>query len=88
MASHTPMEALVAGTNDPACAISVRSPTVASTVDLPAMFGPVIMSNLPASWSQSISLATYLPGPSICSSTGWRAPLITVARAVPISGRT
>ena len=43
-----------------------------STVDLPAMFGPVMMSSSLRSWSRWTSLGTNRPGSRACSITGWR----------------
>ena len=87
MASHMPNLALFAGTNEPACATASGGP-VASTVDLPAMLGPVMIQDAAVASVARDVAGNVLPGPKSCSSMGWRASEIMVTRSAVISGRT
>ena len=49
MRSHRPRRAEAAGTKEPICARMQMSAACRSTVDLPAMFGPVMRSTRPSS---------------------------------------
>ncbi len=58
--SATPIFARTAGTKLPICAINTISATCRMYVDLPAMFGPVMISNLFSCKSKSVSLGKHL----------------------------
>ena len=75
--STTPICASVAGTNDPTCAINVIRATCLMYVDLPAIFGPVIIDSLLSSLSRYVSFSTNTPVPSILSITGCLPPFMS-----------
>ena len=82
-----PIVASVAGTKHPAWAITVIMPRVDSTVDLPAMFGPVIIISLASSLEVTMSFGTTFDLPSLSSSTGCLPPYICVSARSAILGR-
>ncbi len=67
--STRPTVASSAGTKLPICARITARPACRSTVDFPAMLGPVKSITLPAS-SNRMSLGTNLPGGRVRSTTG------------------
>ena len=80
--STIPISASAAGTNEPICAMITISATCRMYVDLPAMFGPVMMMSWFSEPSSSVSFGTNRSASGICSTTGWRPSLIRSAVAV------
>ena len=68
--STIPTTALSAGTKLPICAISTINAVWRMYVDLPAIFGPVIMETLFLVLSRYVSLAMNISLSIICSTTG------------------
>ena len=85
--STTPTTARRAGTNAPICASTTHSPTWRSSVDFPAMLGPVRRITRPAS-SSVTSLGINASRGIIRSTTGWRLPSSRRPKPSVTSGRT
>ena len=86
--STIPMRALDAGTKLPTCAISVISATCRIYVDLPAIFGPVIINILSLSVFSVVSFGTNIEPLSIFSTTGCLPSFISILPLSEISGIT
>ena len=86
--STTPMFALSAGTKLPICAISTIKAVCLIYVDLPAIFGPVIMDTLFLWLSRYVSFAINISLLIIFSTTGWRPFRISMRPVSLIFGRT
>ena len=86
MLSTTPIFALFAGTNEPICAIKAIRAVCLMYVDLPAMFGPVIMSVLFFEQSSRVSFGTNGAPSENFSTTGCRPPLIIISSELSTSG--
>ena len=87
MRSTTPMWALCAGTNEPICAMSTISATCRIYVDLPAIFGPVMMLTRSSFAPMWVSLGTKNASPRIFSTTGWRPSWIWITPLSSTVGR-
>ena len=85
--STTPMRARRAGTNAPICASTTHNPTCRSSVDLPAMLGPV--STITRSLSSSrTSLGMKASRAIIRSTTGCRLASSSITQPSSTVGRT
>ena len=86
--STIPILALVAGTKLPICAIRTMRAVWRSTVDLPAMLGPVIMRTSLLVWSRWMSFGTKRPLGMDSSITGCLPSWIMISLSLSTSGRT
>ena len=86
--STIPIFAFSAGTKLPICAISTIRAVCLIYVDLPAIFGPVIMDTLFLWLSRYVSFAINISFSIICSTTGWRPFLMSITPVVFVFGRT
>src|SRR6266513_3029030 len=84
--STTPIRARRHGTNEPICASTTQRPTWRSSVDLPAMLGPVSRMTRPAS-SSVTSLGMNASRAIMRSTTGWRLPSSASVKSSVMSGR-
>ena len=87
MRSTSPMRAESAGTKLPNCAIKTIKATCRRNVDLPDIFGPVII-RIRSPVSKFASLGTNRSALIRCSTTGCRPPLISKTSSETTSGRT
>ena len=86
--STRPIDADSAGTKLPICAMSTSTATCLMYVDLPAMFGPVMMASWLSVQFNSVSLGTKSPASRTLSTTGWRPCRMTMASDSLSSGLT
>ena len=84
--STMPTRAALAGTKLPICAISTISATCRMYVDLPAMFGPVMIATRPPSGLRFVSFGTKRESFNTCSTTGCRPAVICTSPERSISG--
>ena len=84
--STSPRRARVAGTMEPVCASRQMMATCRSTVDLPAMLGPVSRHRRRRA-SSVILLGTKLAAPIMASTTGWRPSSMKMSALPSSSGR-
>ena len=87
MASTTPTWQLDAGTKEPICAIRAIRAFWRIYVDLPAIFGPVMMRQRSVVQLSLVSLGTKRLPFSICSTTGWRPSVMVSSSLSSTTGR-
>ncbi len=86
--STNPIVADSAGTKEPICASKTIRAVCRSSADLPAIFGPVIISICCSSLSKYTSFAIYGTSSGSCLSiTGWRPFFISITSVSSIFGR-
>ena len=86
--STTPIFAYLAGTKQPICAIRTIIAVCRMNVDLPDIFGPVIIMSLLSFMSSRASFGVNGLSPSIFSITGCLPSLMSITLSRVISGLT
>ena len=86
--SAMPIRAFLTGMKEPICAMMTSSATCRMKVDLPAMFGPVMIPIWLEEVSRRQSLGTNAESVMRASRTGWRPSLMSRTVSSTTSGRT